>query len=303
MASTANPSTWGPLAAMAIVYMPVAVNMGLAFAVKRHISKQERRSPLRGKLHHVAGQQLLDRLKQIEEGISDAFLYLFVVVPFLVFVWIASFIDWTRVRPGVTAILIVLIAIALSAWALRKFKIQLEARQRARDGLAAERMTAQQLNRLIGPECIVLHDVPGEGFNLDHVVIAPRAVYAIETKSFRKPAETRSGETFKVAYDGDKLTFPDWSTSEPITQARRQAHWLSKFLRDALDMDIPVIPAVSLPGWWIDQGKNAASSDVRVFTPMGRGANFMSGYPQVLPPAQRSLIAQALALRYPDAGD
>ncbi|MEO6967619.1 MAG: hypothetical protein ABI132_04075, partial [Rhodanobacteraceae bacterium] len=38
-------------------------------------------------------------------------------------------------------------------------------------------MTAQELNRLVGDGCQVLHDVPGEKFNLDHVLgrLDPRA--------------------------------------------------------------------------------------------------------------------------------
>jgi hypothetical protein len=54
--------------------------------------------------------------------------------------------------------------------------------------------------------CTVLHDVPGHRFNIDHVVIGPRAVYAVETKSVRKPKEN-----YKVIYDGERLHFPGFA--------------------------------------------------------------------------------------------
>jgi hypothetical protein len=165
-------------------------------------------------------------------------------------------------------------------------------------------MTAQELNRLIGSGCQVLHDVPGDGFNLDHVVIGPRAIYMVETKSFRKPPKSDDEKHYKVQYDGRGLQFPDFATVEPIEQARRQARWLSKELRTAIGQELPVVPTVALPGWWIDLVKGSQGSDVRVFTPMGRGANFMSDASPgpLLDPKVRSLIAHALVMRYPDAG-
>ncbi|UWX04647.1 NERD domain-containing protein [Pseudoxanthomonas sp. NC8] len=90
------------------------------------------------------------------------------------------------------------------------------------------------LNRLIGPRCIVAHDVPCEGFNIDHVVIAPRCVYAVETKSFRKPRGSDDNSHFKVSFDGAALRFPDFVDTNAIEQARRQAQWLARYLRESL---------------------------------------------------------------------
>jgi hypothetical protein len=118
--------------------------------------------------------------------------------------------------------------------------------------------------------CTVLHDVPCGRFNIDHLVIGPRAVYAVETKSVRKPKDD-----YKVIYDGERLHFPGFSDSKRLEQARRQADWLAKHLRQLLNRPIPVVPALALPGWWIES-KNA-NADVQVFTPTGRGANFMAG--------------------------
>ena len=49
-----------------------------------------------------------------------------------------------------------------------------------------------------------------------------------------------------------------------------------------------------------DSAKGAA---VRVFTPMGRGADFLGFPPERLDPGQRALIAHTLALRYPQIAD
>ena len=158
-----------------------------------------------------------------------------------------------------------------------------------------------QLNRLVADGCIVMHDLPGEGFNVDHVVIAPRGVYAVETKSFRKPKQAGKGGNYRVAFDGALLRFPDFPEKDALQQARGQAQWLSKILREALGREVPVIPALALPGWLIDQTEDVwRSAQVKVFTPMGGGANFMAKDIQVIDPVTRNLIRDALAVRYPD---
>ncbi|HET6397302.1 MAG TPA: nuclease-related domain-containing protein [Pseudoxanthomonas sp.] len=154
------------------------------------------------------------------------------------------------------------------------------------------------LNRLAGPRCTVAHDIPCEGFNIDHVVIAPRAVYAVETKSFRKRSDGDDSR-YRVTYDGTALVFPGFRDTAAIEQARRQAQWLARYLKDSLGREVPVVPAVALPGWWIDRTESGRRSDVRVFTPMGRGAEFLLAGEEELDSATRSLVAQAIAQRYP----
>ena len=35
----------------------------------------------------------------------------------------------------------------------------------------------------------VFHDIPGDGFNVDHALIGPAGIFAIETKTRAKPAD------------------------------------------------------------------------------------------------------------------
>src|SRR3546814_5924144 len=114
--------------------------------------------------------------------------------------------------------LVVVAATGLFAFGMWRFTVNWDARTKARDGLVAEQMTGQLLNRLIGPDCIVTHDLPCEGFNIDHIVITPRAVYAVETKSFSKPRGSSNDSHYKVTIDGAALHFPDWGTDAPASQ-------------------------------------------------------------------------------------
>lgn len=262
--------------------------------------RDARRSPLQGKkLANLPGQQLIARANEHGDNLLLSGLVMYLSFPMMLFAWAISRMDWDEVRVGAADWVFVIAAIGVFAWGLRDFVRHWHARNRARDGLVAEQMTGQLLNRLIGPNCIVAHDLPCDGFNIDHVVIGPRAVYAVETKSFRKPHGSGDDTHYKVAYDGQALKFPGWQDQGPVDQARRQAQWLAQYLQRSLDQDVPVIPAVALPGWWIDKTEAGRRSDVRVFTPMGRGAEFLRGGEEILDSRMRALVAQAVALRYP----
>lgn len=218
--------------------------------------------------------------------------------------WALGRVPAERFRVDATLWIYAVGVAVMFAWGARYFIKHWRRRQQARDGLLAERVTGMQLNRLQAQGCIVMHDLPGEGFNIDHVVIAPRAVYAVETKSFRKPKTSVTGDTYAVGFDGQRLRFPDFVETQAIAQAQRQGKWLAKTLREALGRDVKVIPALALPGWRVDQPEDVwRSSAVKVFSPMGSGSNFMSKEFENLDQATRNLVKEALAVRYPVVQD
>lgn len=219
---------------------------------------------------------------------------LFFIGPMLIAIWAINYVPWAHVRLGFWDYVLIGLYVAAAAWAILRIYRHAELRRMAHAGLQAELYTAQELNRLMAMGCTVLHDVPGDRFNIDHVVIGPRAVYAVETKSVRKPKDD-----YKVIYDGNRLQFPGFSDSKRLEQTRRQADWLAKYLRQVLNQQIPVVPALALPGWWVES--NNANADVQVFTPAGRGAAFMADdrAGRRIDAATAGLIAQAIVMRYP----
>ncbi len=269
----------------------------LGFKLIRH--RRRRRSPLHGKqIGHVPGQQLLDRIDKASEEVGFGADVMIIALPMLFLVWATLRIDWQKVGFGAhESIFFVgwLLLFGYGFWHYRRHAKRLE---QARDGLLAERVTGMQLNRLVAQGCVVLHDLPSDVGNIDHIVVAPQGVFAIETKSFRKPKGV--GENHRVRYDGKKLHFPDFVNTDAIQQAERGAQWLARYLRDSLGNNFLVIPALSLPGWYVERDEAAKASPVRIFTPMGRGAEFMAFPPERIDASQRALIAQALALKYPE---
>ena len=284
-------------------HIAFAVSVGLALlcvlAFKSLHKRSARKSPLSGKvIGHLPGQQLLQRAGDHHDDLLMAVMLMFLAFPLAFSTWAGARLRWDSVELGFGEVAFALLGLGLFGVGLYRYVGHYRAREQARDGLLAERVTGMQLNRLVASGCRVLHDLPADGFNIDHVVVSPAGVYAIETKSFRKPKRIAADHACKVTYDGVGLSFPDFSTRAPIEQAARQAKWLCGVLQEALKRDIPVIPAVALPGWYIHRTDAAKVADVRVFTPMGKGAEFLAWGAERLSPQERGMIAQALALRY-----
>jgi hypothetical protein len=270
----------------------------LGFKVWR--KRDARRSPLSGKkLANLPGQQLMTRVNDHGDELLLSAIVMYLSFPLMLLAWALTRLPRDAFRFGLNEIIFVVAALGLFLYGMQRFVRHWDKRSKARDGLVAEQMTGQLLNRLIGPNCIVAHDLPCDGFNIDHVVITPRAVYAVETKSFRKPRGSADDSHYKVTFDGEALRFPDWTDRGPIKQAREQAQWLSRYLRESLGRDITVIPALALPGWWVEKTDAGKRSDVRVFTPIGKGAEFLLHGQGTLDGSTRALVAQAIALRYP----
>jgi hypothetical protein len=293
---------WSGLIGLVPFLLSSGLALAFALSYKAASKRISRRSPLAGrKVGKLPGQELVERVSSLEADLLLSVMLMYMALPVAFMTWVGIRFRLTSVQWGWTETIFLLVAVFLFGYGLREYVRVYRARQQARDGLLAERVTGMQLNRLVAHGCTVMHDLPAEGFNIDHVVIAPRAVYAVETKSFRKPKQEDVGLNYCVTFDGSLLRFPDFVEKSALEQARGQAQWLSRVLREALGRDVPVVPALALPGWRIDQTDDVwRSASVKVFTPMGGGANFMAKDIQSIDATTRNLIRDALAVRYPD---
>ena len=123
-------------------------------------------------------------------------------------------------------------------------------------GLKGERLVGEMLNRLMKDGFDVFHDFPlepdGKSPNIDHIVVGPKGVFSIETKTIRKPKETSDGKNWEVTFEGNQLKFPHFKTNKGIGQAIQNARLLSKHLSASTDEKIKVSPILALPGWFVN---------------------------------------------------
>src|SRR3546814_542211 len=125
--------------------------------------RDARRSPLHGKkLANLPGQQLAIRINDHGDNLLLAGMVMYLSCPWMLFGWAISQVQWETARFGAMDWLFVVAATGLFAFGMWRFTVNWDARTKARDGLVAEQMTGQLLNRLIGPDCIVTHDLRPE---------------------------------------------------------------------------------------------------------------------------------------------
>jgi hypothetical protein len=134
----------------------------------------------------------------------------------------------------------------LAFWKLRKAKRQL---RQLKLGMQGEMVVGQTLDDLRAKGYAVIHDIPGDGCNIDHVLIGPGGAFAIETKTRMKPA----GRPSEVVYDGETITVDGFAPErDPVIQVRAEARELKKIIRRTSGKDVPVQPVVLFLSWFVN---------------------------------------------------
>ncbi|MFA7383245.1 MAG: nuclease-related domain-containing protein [Desulfurivibrionaceae bacterium] len=235
-----------------IVFLLLMLATGLLI-ITRRISRRGRRSPLTSDLLRNPGESLREQVEELSSDLISNLLF-FILILCLIAI---QFLLQERTDPQANTMSLMITYGLISVGGVLFFIFQevriFRKRQLLRLGLECELAVGQQLNQLMLLGCRVYHDFPAEGFNIDHIVIGPAGVYAVETKGRAKPDKGGGTEEALVVYDGKGLQFPGWSETKPIAQAKRQAQWLENWLKSAVGESVTVLPALALPGWYIDR--------------------------------------------------
>lgn len=224
----------------------------------RVMTTQEKRSPLKGRPLRNPGQSL-------DEQIHDV-LYDYIVWPVLfgVFMVILAALEWIRyLRPITPSPGIYTFGAAAGAGfaAYRLFRAipRLHALKLGRDG---EKAVGQFLETLRERGYRVFHDVVGNGFNVDHILIGPAGIFTVETKTRSKPR----GDT-RVTFDGEAIRINGFPPDRgPVIQAKAQACWLRELLDDSSGRRFDVRSVIVYPGWYVDE-RDIKQSAVWVLAP------------------------------------
>jgi hypothetical protein len=158
---------------------------------------------------------------------------------------------------------IAVIVSACAALVVWRSRATVKALKLGRDG---ERAVGQYLELLRESGARVLHDIVGDGFNIDHVVLAPQGIYVVETKTWSKP----SGTVAKITFDGTSIRADGYKPDrDPVEQVIAQARWLRELLHESTGKPFFVVPVVVFPGWFVDPSatKEAKKHDVWLLNP------------------------------------
>lgn len=226
---------------------------GTVYLIRFFLRHKKRRSPFVGNCLRSPGQSLHREIAEINDEILT-YLFSSLTLPVVLYaVHISqSYFGGLPENLGRTLISLIL-AISVIVFSMFRLIRLMHRRRQLRLGYDGELAAGQELTRLMRHGYSVFHDFPADKFNIDHIVVGPSGVFAVETKARRKPMTGNGTGDAKVIYDGQSLSFPSWTETKPLHQAIRQAQWLSRWLSQAVGQDVAVKPALALPGWYVDR--------------------------------------------------
>lgn len=243
------------------------------------------RSPLTDPPLRNPGQSVEEEMERIfdDEIDSDLVVAAFAVM-FAAIEWLRWWLSWPYQPVAMTVAAGA--AVLYATLRIRRSRRKLRALKLGRDG---EKAVGQYLDLLRRDGYRIFHDVIADGFNIDHVIISPRGVFAVETKTRSKPA----GRKAVVEVKGDALVVDGHAPDRnPLQQVKGNADWLRVTLKESTGKEFPVRGVVLFPGWWVD-GRPSDRS-LWVLNPRAL-KDFLAQLPEVLPETDVKLATYHLS--------
>ena len=222
--------------------------VGLRLSLNR---RQKAAFPATGEIE-CRGQDCLLQLKIVNSHLKFYKISLFVVpaVIFAVYAAVRSLEGVDR-WPAVEMIGLVLFGVPLIFCIVFRWVRMTGTRNLARLIHEGRLATRRVLDPILKDRCLVLHDVIGHQFSIDHLVVGPKGVFAIQTCA-KLAATNREGTDGRiVTYNGRELFFPKGSDHRMVESARANAEKFSEWLSDQIDEPVAVRAVISLPGWTV----------------------------------------------------
>ncbi len=268
------------------------------FAIWR-VRRSRVRAPVKFKLLRGPGETLRRKVASYDENLVFQLVGAAFAPPLVA---LSIFLGWVHwFKPTTNAQAYACIATSLAVFVVGfvfAFRWALNGFYRQRDqllGYLGERAVAEELGPLERQGYRVFHDVPARAgdraFNLDHVIVGPTGVFAVETKTRRKGRARPGFKDYEVIFDGQQLVWPWGEDTHGLTQAESEARWLSEWLHKRTGLAIEVKPILALPGWMVREQKLGS---VRVLNAKNVPAAVIGRNIRVLSSEQIDLISRLL---------
>lgn len=201
---------------------------------------------------------------ELETGARYFNLLFWVLV--LTFVPVYTTLSYARFRGPLAIWVLTVVGAALTLIGLVRAYRQLNAIHRLRAERDGNVIVAQKLKQDLTFEHRLFHDLPagGEGF-IDHVLVGPDGVHAIDSRVLPELAESRGAAEGRVVVDGTSLSFPPGPSPRDTrytTAIARKARWLRTRLATEAGEYTAVRPVLVLTGWQVETARQGTDVDV-----------------------------------------
>jgi len=249
------------------------------------------RYPLKRRPLHNPGESIQREMERLfVEDLAPDVLFAFYTVLFTGYEWLKWFFNLPPQPFMMTAIALVLIGYMV--YKFRAFRIRYKALQLGLDG---EKAVGQFLEQLRSQGCRVYHDIVGDEFNIDHVVVAPQGIFVIETKTYSKPLRGQA----VVNFDGTRILVNGFEPERnAVNQVRALGKWFQNILVESTGRKFPIKHVIVLPGWFVEM-QTQAKSDVWVLNPRAL-PTFIKNESVILKEEDMALIASRLIIHMQD---
>lgn len=222
--------------------------------------KFEKKSPLKAPPLRYPGQSLDEEIRRVLE--DDVLTYLLMAAMACILAMLEWFRWFLKLPPNpIVYTAIALIVSGITAIKLIRVIRKVRNLKLARDG---EKAVGQYLDSLRDRGYQIFHDLIGNKFNIDHVLIGPAGVFTVETKTISKPAKGSA----EVEYDGERIKVGGFVPDrDPVVQGKAQAGWLRELLQETTGRRYEVRAMVVYPGWFVKAANRSGRFDVLVLNP------------------------------------
>jgi len=245
--------------------------------------KKKYRSPVEGPLRRLPGQSVRDERDRL---LNDQSLdYLIVALGFCSLATWEWLRRWLRVPLGPE--IFTLFAVGMTGYcAFRIFRLRKEIRN-LNQAEKGERRVSELLTQLRRKRYIAFDDLVVDQSNVDHVLVGPGGIFAIETKAYSIFGNGCVGvdEVGILRLSGKP------AINDPLGQAKACAANVAKILKDRMRQGSEVTPVLIFPGWTLKPAK--AETGVVVLND-GTIADFFETQHEVLTNDQITAIASHL---------
>lgn len=244
----------------AAVLMPLLVMVGVTLMVGivflwRYLGERSgKRNPAKRKLMRSPGETLRGELDEARWDLSAYLAMGMLPLPAAMGLYLGTWLAAGRAPGAAATAYFALFACMAQGWFAWKLWKTLSLARRLKLSYEAEVAVGQELADLGVRGYRVFHDFPVDdlGFNIDHIVVGPGGVFAVETRARSKPAtDAYWNAAWEVESDGKVLKFPGWVDSHALRQASAASSWLGTWLTNTVGEGVRVDPLVVLPGWYV----------------------------------------------------
>lgn len=147
-------------------------------------------------------------------------------------------------------------------------------------GMEGERRVREEIEPLLKEGYEIINDLPANGFNIDFVVVGPTGIYVIEVKN-----PTKRSVNPKVQYQDEQIFINSkpLKHKNPVTQARGNAAWISKLLKNVKNAEITFVkPVILFPEFMVDEYVR----DIWIMNPKRFVCEYVKKAPHVLNPQE-----------------